>query len=206
MAKILGIPWVDLEVDLCTETALFRAAVPSGASTGIYEAVGRWVSNPGPQKIGRTPFFRVLVVIIVFFCGIRCIFWGNETSWGQTPSVPSNLHTRINPLESRIQTSHLKKWYIISKIWTLQRPWYFVPTNMGIIGLANDGVDGHRQHKSPMLAECVVFWVPIWGHTYCRWHFATETWEQPIFMLGAHRNFKTCPYDSNWICPCPNWH
>ncbi|CAJ1446946.1 unnamed protein product, partial [Effrenium voratum] len=27
-----------VEVDLCTETALFRAAVPSGASTGIYEA------------------------------------------------------------------------------------------------------------------------------------------------------------------------
>jgi enolase len=28
-----------VEVDLCTETALFRAAVPSGASTGIYEAL-----------------------------------------------------------------------------------------------------------------------------------------------------------------------
>merc|ERR1719321_2067386 len=28
-----------LEVDLCTEFALFRAAVPSGASTGIYEAL-----------------------------------------------------------------------------------------------------------------------------------------------------------------------
>jgi len=31
-----GIPSV--EVDLCTEFALFRAAVPSGASSGIYEA------------------------------------------------------------------------------------------------------------------------------------------------------------------------
>merc|ERR1712232_710484 len=28
-----------VEVDLCTERALFRAAVPSGASTGIYEAL-----------------------------------------------------------------------------------------------------------------------------------------------------------------------
>merc|ERR1711988_440252 len=28
-----------VEVDLCTETGLFRAAVPSGASTGIYEAL-----------------------------------------------------------------------------------------------------------------------------------------------------------------------
>jgi len=28
-----------VEVDLCTQTALFRAAVPSGASTGIYEAL-----------------------------------------------------------------------------------------------------------------------------------------------------------------------
>jgi len=28
-----------VEVDLCTETSLFRAAVPSGASTGIYEAL-----------------------------------------------------------------------------------------------------------------------------------------------------------------------
>merc|ERR1712232_607084 len=28
-----------VEVDLCTETALFRAACPSGASTGIYEAL-----------------------------------------------------------------------------------------------------------------------------------------------------------------------
>eukprot|EP00913_Durusdinium_trenchii_P025877 g24283.t1 len=28
-----------VEVDLCTSTALFRAAVPSGASTGIYEAL-----------------------------------------------------------------------------------------------------------------------------------------------------------------------
>merc|ERR1719362_1768313 len=28
-----------VEVDLCTESALFRAAVPSGASTGIYEAL-----------------------------------------------------------------------------------------------------------------------------------------------------------------------
>jgi hypothetical protein len=28
-----------VEVDLCTETALYRAAVPSGASTGIYEAL-----------------------------------------------------------------------------------------------------------------------------------------------------------------------
>merc|ERR1740122_153385 len=28
-----------VEVDLCTECALFRAAVPSGASTGIYEAL-----------------------------------------------------------------------------------------------------------------------------------------------------------------------
>mmetsp|Transcript_70222 Transcript_70222/g.146973 ORF Transcript_70222/g.146973 Transcript_70222/m.146973 type:complete len:862 (-) Transcript_70222:291-2876(-) len=28
-----------VEVDLCTETTLFRAAVPSGASTGIYEAL-----------------------------------------------------------------------------------------------------------------------------------------------------------------------
>jgi len=28
-----------VEVDLCTETALFRAAVPSGASTGVYEAL-----------------------------------------------------------------------------------------------------------------------------------------------------------------------
>jgi len=28
-----------VEVDLCTETQLFRAAVPSGASTGIYEAL-----------------------------------------------------------------------------------------------------------------------------------------------------------------------
>lgn len=28
-----------VEVDLCTEVALFRAAVPSGASTGIYEAL-----------------------------------------------------------------------------------------------------------------------------------------------------------------------
>mmetsp|Transcript_38786 Transcript_38786/g.89721 ORF Transcript_38786/g.89721 Transcript_38786/m.89721 type:complete len:446 (-) Transcript_38786:184-1521(-) len=28
-----------VEVDLCTEAALFRAAVPSGASTGIYEAL-----------------------------------------------------------------------------------------------------------------------------------------------------------------------
>jgi len=28
-----------VEVDLCTENALFRAAVPSGASTGIYEAL-----------------------------------------------------------------------------------------------------------------------------------------------------------------------
>jgi len=32
-----GFPTV--EVDLCTQTALFRAAVPSGASTGIYEAL-----------------------------------------------------------------------------------------------------------------------------------------------------------------------
>merc|ERR1719491_2504696 len=32
-----GYPTV--EVDLCTESALFRAAVPSGASTGIYEAL-----------------------------------------------------------------------------------------------------------------------------------------------------------------------
>jgi len=32
-----GYPTV--EVDLCTETQLFRAAVPSGASTGIYEAL-----------------------------------------------------------------------------------------------------------------------------------------------------------------------
>ena len=30
-----------LQVDLCTESALFRAAVPSGASTGIYEAVNQ---------------------------------------------------------------------------------------------------------------------------------------------------------------------
>merc|ERR1719411_1062776 len=28
-----------VEVDLCTDNALFRAAVPSGASTGIYEAL-----------------------------------------------------------------------------------------------------------------------------------------------------------------------
>merc|ERR1712023_467093 len=28
-----------VEVDLCTESALFRAACPSGASTGIYEAL-----------------------------------------------------------------------------------------------------------------------------------------------------------------------
>lgn len=28
-----------VEVDLCTEKGLFRAAVPSGASTGIYEAL-----------------------------------------------------------------------------------------------------------------------------------------------------------------------
>ena len=28
-----------MEVDICTESALFRAAVPSGASTGIYEAL-----------------------------------------------------------------------------------------------------------------------------------------------------------------------
>merc|ERR1719201_771760 len=28
-----------VEVDLCTESALFRAAVPSGASTGVYEAL-----------------------------------------------------------------------------------------------------------------------------------------------------------------------
>merc|ERR1712054_699893 len=28
-----------VEVDLCTSVALFRAAVPSGASTGIYEAL-----------------------------------------------------------------------------------------------------------------------------------------------------------------------
>merc|ERR1719321_2606193 len=28
-----------VEVDLCTEAALFRAAVPSGASTGVYEAL-----------------------------------------------------------------------------------------------------------------------------------------------------------------------
>lgn len=28
-----------VEVDLCTETQMFRAAVPSGASTGIYEAL-----------------------------------------------------------------------------------------------------------------------------------------------------------------------
>merc|ERR1712129_521223 len=28
-----------VEVDLCTETGLFRAAVPSGASTGVYEAL-----------------------------------------------------------------------------------------------------------------------------------------------------------------------
>merc|ERR1712232_192125 len=28
-----------VEVDLCTQSALFRAAVPSGASTGIYEAL-----------------------------------------------------------------------------------------------------------------------------------------------------------------------
>ena len=28
-----------VEVDICTESALFRAAVPSGASTGIYEAL-----------------------------------------------------------------------------------------------------------------------------------------------------------------------
>merc|ERR1712151_1288479 len=28
-----------VEVDLCTEFALFRAAVPSGASTGVYEAL-----------------------------------------------------------------------------------------------------------------------------------------------------------------------
>eukprot|EP00931_Biecheleriopsis_adriatica_P029083 TRINITY_DN17314_c0_g1_i1.p1 TRINITY_DN17314_c0_g1~~TRINITY_DN17314_c0_g1_i1.p1 ORF type:complete len:624 (+),score=162.58 TRINITY_DN17314_c0_g1_i1:337-2208(+) len=41
-----------VEVDLCTETALFRAAVPSGASTGIYEALelrdgdkGRWLGK-----------------------------------------------------------------------------------------------------------------------------------------------------------------
>ena len=27
------------KVDICTATALFRAAVPSGASTGIYEAL-----------------------------------------------------------------------------------------------------------------------------------------------------------------------
>ena len=27
------------QVDLCTENCLFRAAVPSGASTGIYEAL-----------------------------------------------------------------------------------------------------------------------------------------------------------------------
>ena len=32
-----GYPTV--EVDLCTDTGLFRAAVPSGASTGIYEAL-----------------------------------------------------------------------------------------------------------------------------------------------------------------------
>lgn len=29
------------QVDLCTENCLFRAAVPSGASTGIYEAAGK---------------------------------------------------------------------------------------------------------------------------------------------------------------------
>ena len=27
-----------MEVDLCTQKGLYRAAVPSGASTGIYEA------------------------------------------------------------------------------------------------------------------------------------------------------------------------
>ena len=27
------------EVDLCTERGMFRAAVPSGASTGVYEAL-----------------------------------------------------------------------------------------------------------------------------------------------------------------------
>merc|ERR1712147_263634 len=36
-----------VEVDLCTEMALFRAAVPSGASTGIYEALELRDGNKG---------------------------------------------------------------------------------------------------------------------------------------------------------------
>jgi enolase len=31
-----------IEVDLTTDKGLFRAAVPSGASTGAYEAIGEY--------------------------------------------------------------------------------------------------------------------------------------------------------------------
>lgn len=42
-SKRMGISGVSfaVQVDLCTNNCLFRAAVPSGASTGIYEAPGR---------------------------------------------------------------------------------------------------------------------------------------------------------------------
>ena len=43
-----------VEVDLTTDIGTFRGAVPSGASTGIYEACElRWA--PAPAPISTTP-------------------------------------------------------------------------------------------------------------------------------------------------------
>jgi hypothetical protein len=57
-----------VEVDLTTEKGIFRAAVPSGASTGIYEALelrdkaDTW-HGKGVMKVTRTLFSSFLYLI-----------------------------------------------------------------------------------------------------------------------------------------------
>ncbi len=66
-----------VEVDLLTERGLFRAAVPSGASTGIYEALelrdgdkNRY-GESGPQGFFEfTMSILCLILVCVFSCFI----------------------------------------------------------------------------------------------------------------------------------------
>jgi enolase len=77
-----------VEVDLTTEKGIFRAAVPSGASTGIYEALelrdkaDTW-HGKGVMKVTRTPFSSFFIFNFVETCLIT-VSYGTGTCFDTT--------------------------------------------------------------------------------------------------------------------------
>ncbi len=83
-----------VEVDLTTEKGIFRAAVPSGASTGIYEALelrdkaDTW-HGKGVMKVRQnlfTSFFYILLSLKLVLYQLR----GTGTCFNTTSNILQN--------------------------------------------------------------------------------------------------------------------